>query len=241
MKRCTGRRRRRALSPASRPGTHPDGHRSARRAAAPRWGRDPIERERETTAAGPGAGQPVPSRPVILVVDDNAGQSRHARAPSGAPGLRGAQCRRRARRARDARRTPGRPGAARRDDAGSGRLCRAPADEGRSGAARHPRAHDLGARRDGERGALHRARRRGLPSQAVRPVSCSRPASAPVWRRSGSTTRRRAIGTSWRSGTRRSSSASPSRWPSSSAWAGSSASSRRSSPSSSWPAAPTIR
>jgi class 3 adenylate cyclase/CheY-like chemotaxis protein len=31
----------------------------------------PDRAERETTTAGPGAGQPVPSRPVILVVDDN--------------------------------------------------------------------------------------------------------------------------------------------------------------------------
>ena len=43
------------------------------------------------------------------------------------------------------------------------------ADQGRPGAARHPGHHDLGRQRDRQRRALHRARRRGLPAQAVQP------------------------------------------------------------------------
>ena len=59
----------------------------------------------------------------------------------------------------------------------------------RSRAAGHPGHHDLGARRDRQRGPLHRDGRRGLPAASRSTRCCCGPGSAPAWRRSACTTR----------------------------------------------------
>ena len=61
-----------------------------------------------------------------------------------------------------------RPRAPRHHDARAGRLPGAAADQGRPRAAAHPGRHGLGALGAGQRGPLHRARRRGPPAEAVR-------------------------------------------------------------------------
>ena len=99
------------------------------------------------------------------------GQPRDARAPAGARGTRGADwppagVRRST--SLQARRVG--PGAARRDDAGPGRLRGAAAAQGGRSAARHPGADDLRAGRDRERRALHRAGRGGLLPKPFDPV-----------------------------------------------------------------------
>ena len=76
--------------------------------------------------------------------------------------------------ARAAGRAAVRPRAARRADAGARRLRRSGGHQGDADAARHSGDHDFGARRDAEHRALHRARRRGLPAQAVRSGAAAR-------------------------------------------------------------------
>ena len=106
-----------------------------------------------------------------------------------------------------------RPGAARHHDARDERVRGARAHEGRCRAAAPAGDHDLGGRRGGERGALHRARRRGLPAQAFRCDAVARAGRREP--REESAARRSA-----RRGTRSSRSGCRSRSRSSTAWAG---------------------
>ena len=121
---------------------------------------------------------PAPATPpaTILVVDDDeenraapGAAARAARVTASGP---------RPGRPRGAGAPPeraGRPGPARRHDARPRRARGAGVAQAGSGAPSHPGADDLGARRDSERGPVDRARRRGLPAEALRPRAAQGP------------------------------------------------------------------
>ena len=143
--------------------------------------------------------------PVLLVVDDNEDKPLHADTAAETAGLRQrGDGRARTARAGPSGRTPLRSGPARHHDAGDGRLRGAGDDEGRFEAARRSGRHDLRPGRDRQRRALHRAWRGRLSGQALQPDPCCTPASAPVWRRNGSGTRKPLTWKGWESERKRS-------------------------------------